>query len=118
MNVEERRRRRFSEAFRKEVVVKIEKGEMTVVDASRLYEVKAQNVKNWLMKFGKKEYPPALLVQSHKDVTRLKDLEKENKQLKEMLGTQHMKVVYLETLLTLAKEELGADFEKKFDSHC
>jgi hypothetical protein len=35
-----------------------------------------------------------------------------------MLGTQQMKVVYLETLVSLAKEELGEDFEKKFDSHC
>jgi hypothetical protein len=27
-----------------------------------------------------------------------------------------MKVVYLEAVLTLAKEELGEDFEKKYDT--
>lgn len=117
MTVEERRRRRFSKEFRQEVVEMIEEGKMTVIEASRLYEVKSQNVRAWIKKYGKKEYPTPILVQSTKDIVRLRELEKENRRLKEALGSQQMKVVYLEAVLTLAKEELGEDFEKKYDTH-
>lgn len=117
MTVEERRRRRFSEEFRQEVVRMIEEGKMTVIEASRLYEVKSQNVRGWIKNYGKKEYPTPILVQSTRDIVRLRELEKENRRLKEALGTQQMKVVYLEAVLTLAKEELGEDFEKKCDTH-
>jgi transposase len=116
MTVEERRRRRFSKEFRQEVVEMIEEGKMTVIEASRLYEVKSQNVRAWIKKYGKKEYPTPILVQSTKDIVRLRELEKENRRLKEVLGSQQMKVVYLEAVLTLAKEELGEDFEKKYDT--
>lgn len=113
MTVEERFRRRFSEEFRKEIVSLIEKGELTMAEASRLYEVKTASVKRWVQKYGKVEYPKAIMVQSIRDVNRVRDLEKENKKLKETLGTQQMKLVYMEELLKLAKEQLGTDFEKK-----
>jgi transposase-like protein len=117
MTVEERRRRRFSKEFRKEVVGLIERGEISITDASRLYEVKAQNVREWVKRFGKGEYPQQIVIQSTKDVRRLEELERENRKLKEMIGTQQVKVVYLETLVALAKEKLGKEFEKKCDSH-
>lgn len=117
MTVEERRRRRFGEEFRKEIVRLIEGGGMTIAEAGRLYEVKPASVKRWLLKFGKGEYPKPILVQGMKDVNRVRDLERENQRLKEALGTQQMKLVYFEELIKLAKEELGDDFEKKYKSH-
>jgi transposase-like protein len=116
MTVEERRRRRFSEEFRKEIVGLIEGGKLTVAEASRLYEVKRDCIKRWLTKYGKKEHPETIRIQSTRDVNRLQELEKENKRLKEVLGTQQMKVVYLEEVVKMAKEELGQDFEKKIKS--
>lgn len=62
MTVEERRRRRFSEAFRKEQVDLIESGQLTVQEVSRLYKVKSASIKRWLIKFGKKELPSTILI--------------------------------------------------------
>ncbi|MEZ5032957.1 MAG: hypothetical protein R2787_16325 [Saprospiraceae bacterium] len=42
----------------------------------------------------------------------MKVLEKENQSLKQYIGEQQMRLVYMEQLLALAKERLGNDFEK------
>lgn len=113
MTVEERRRRRFSEAFRKEQVALIESGKLTVIEVGRLYEVKPQNVRRWLRKYGTEDLPEPIVIRSKSEVNRLRELERENQKLKEELGAQHMRAVYLEGLVTLARERLGEDFEKK-----
>lgn len=113
MTVEERRRRRFSEAFRKEQVRLIESGNLTVKDVSKQYEVKPQNVRAWLKKFGKNELPKTIMVTSSTEYDRIKDLEKEIKSLKELIGEQHVKLVVQEKILKKAEEKLGKDFEKK-----
>lgn len=113
MTTEERRRRRFSEEFRKEQVRLIESGKLTIAEASRLYEVKRANVRAWLVKYGKQELPGKILISSIKEVDRIKELEKENRRLKELIGSQQVELVYKEELLKLARERLGDGFEKK-----
>ena len=113
MTVEERRRRRFTEAFRKTQVSLIESGELTIAEVSRLYEVKQANVRRWLSKYGKKELPSPIIVSDSSDINRLKELEQENKKLKELVANQQLSLVYQEGLLQLAKERLGNNFEKK-----
>lgn len=113
MTTEERRRRRFSEEFRKEQVSLIESGEVTISEVSRMYEVKTDSIKRWLVKFGRKPLPEQIIIQSKKDYNRLAELEKENKKLKEALGDQYVKLVYHQKLVEIAKEKLGDDFEKK-----
>ena len=113
MTVEERRRRRFSDAFRIEQVALIESGELSVADVSRLYEVQRKNVRRWLDRFGNKPIPPTIHVTSVKDVDRLKSLEAENKKLKELIADQQLSMLYNEELLKMAREKLGDDFEKK-----
>lgn len=113
MTVEERRRRRFSVSFRKEQVSYIEKGEVTIREVSRMYEVKSASIKRWLLEYGTKPLPEPIIIQTKKDYDRLSELEKENKRLKEMLGDQYVKLVYHQKLVEIAKEQLGYDFEKK-----
>lgn len=113
MTTEERRRRRFSEEFRKEQVKLIESGKLTIAEASRLYEVKRANVRGWLLKYGNQELPGRILISSIKEVDRIKELEKENRRLKELIGSQQVELVYKEELLKLARERLGDSFEKK-----
>jgi transposase-like protein len=117
MTVEERFRRRFSEEFRKKIVRLIENKELTMVEAGRLYEVKPASIKRWVVKYGKGDYPKPIVIQGVKDVNRLRDLEKENRRLKEMIGNQQVQLVYQAELIKLAKEHLGEDFEKKCKSH-
>ena len=117
MTTEERRRRRFSEEFRREQVALIEQGELSIADVSRLYEVRANNVRKWVKKYGKTSRYDQVVITTKEEVNRIKDLEKEVENLKKIIGGQQVKVVYLEGLLNLAKKELGADFEKKVSSN-
>jgi len=113
MTVEERRRRRFSEDFRKEQVNLIEAGEVTIKEVSKLYQVQIANVKRWLRKYGKSKLPGPIIISNGKEFNRIRELEKENKRLLEHIGKQQVELVYKSELLSMAKERLGEDFEKK-----
>ena len=113
MTTEERRRRRFSEDFRKEQVRLIESGKVTIVEVSKLYQVKRQSVREWLKSYGKKEVPGKILISNGKEFDRIRELERENKNLMEVIGKQQVELIYKEELIRLAKEKLGDDFEKK-----
>src|SRR5690606_42071189 len=86
MTSEERRLRRFSEDFRKEQVRIIEAGEMTIGEVSRLYEVKRESVRNWLIKYGTKPVSQQIVLHTSSDVNRIRDLEGQVKQLQELIG--------------------------------
>ena len=113
MTVEERRRRRFSEEFRKEQVSLIERGERKIQEVVSLYEVKYDSVKKWLEKYGTKKLPEQLVIQTQAEVNRIKELESQACHLKEVIGEQQVELLYLRECLILAKERLGEDFEKK-----
>jgi transposase-like protein len=116
LTVEERRRRRFSERFRKEQVGYIERGEKTISQVSKQYQVKTASVAGWINKYGKAKQPPTILIQTGEDVQLIQSMEKEIQTLKRIIGEQQVKTLYLEECLALAKEKLGSDFEKKIKS--
>lgn len=113
MTVEERRRRRFSEDFRKKQVELIESGKLTRIEVSKLYEVKASSVDRWLKKFGKKPLPEQILISNRKEYNRIGDLKKENERLLQIIGQQQVELIYKSGLLQLAEDKLGEDFKKK-----
>lgn len=113
MTIEERRRRRFSDDFRKTQVALIEAGKLSVADVSKLYEVKQDNVRRWLIQFGSVALPQKIIVSNGREYDRIRELEKENKRLLEFIGKQQVELVYQKTFMDLAKERLGEDFEKK-----
>jgi len=92
MTVEERRRRRFSKSFRKEQVELIESGKLTVIEVSRLYEVKPASIKRWLVKYGKKKIPEQIMITTNTDYNRVVDLEKEVSRLTQLIGQQQIKI--------------------------
>ena len=113
MTTEERRRRRFSESFRKEQVKLIESNQLTILEVSRLYEVKTDSVRRWVKKYGVKTYPSQIIISSPKEIDKLKEIKKENQQLKEIIADQQIKIIYYDKLMDFVKEKLGDDFEKK-----
>jgi len=113
MTTEERRRRRFSEEFRKEQVQLIEQGKLSIKDVSKLYQVKTTSIKRWILKYGKSSFPKPIIISNGKEFDRLRELEKENKRLLEFIGNQQVEIVYKDEVIKLAKERLGDDFEKK-----
>ena len=113
MTVEERRRRRFSEEFRKQQVELIESGRITKEEVSRLYEVKVNSIIRWLKKYGKNPLPGRILVSNGKEYDRIGELQKENERLLQLIKKQQVELVYKSGLIKLAKDKLREDFEKK-----
>ena len=113
MTVEERRRRRFTENFRKEQVKKIESGELSVEEVSRLYEIQQKNVRLWLKKYGIKKIAEQIIISTSKDYNRVKDLEQEVAKLKQIIADQQIELIKTKSVVLLAEEKLGTSFEKK-----
>jgi len=113
MTSKERQCRRFSESFRQEQVDLIESGNLSVEEVSRLYEVKRQNVKRWLKKYGTKEISPQIIITTSSDYDRIGQMTKEIKELKELIGSQQIQIVHLESVRQEAEKKLGKGFEKK-----
>ena len=113
MTVEERRRRRFSEEFRKEQTRLIESGKVTQSEVCRMYHVKWESVSRWLKRFGKGDRPKKIFVTDGKELDRIRELDREKKKLLDVIGRQQVTLVYQSELIKLAKEKLGEDFEKK-----
>jgi transposase-like protein len=113
MTTEEKRRRRFSEDFRRKQVALIEQGTYTITEVCRLYDVRYYAVKKWVEKFGKKSSPGTIYVHSEKDIDRLREMEKEVDKLKKIIGEQQIQILYQSKVIELAKGRLGEDFEKK-----
>lgn len=113
MTVEERRRRRFSEEFKRSIVLQIEKEEITVKHVSVLYEVKICSVNLWLEKYGKTLLPKTIIVHTMDDISTLKDLRSQNQQLKGVVADYSVELHMTKTILKLYQEEFGFDFEKK-----
>jgi len=113
MTSKERQCRRFSETFRQEQVDLIESGKLSIGEVSRLYEVKRQNVKRWLTKYGTKEIAPQIIITTSSDYDRIGQMEKEIRELKELIGSQQIQIVHLESVYHEAEKKLGKGFEKK-----
>ena len=96
MTIEERRRRRFSEEFRKEIVFKIESGAISVKEVSVLYFVKAANVRNWIRKYGKEPLHVQILLPNPAGINRALELETAAKQLTTIICQQQLRFLNLE----------------------
>lgn len=105
--------KRYSEAFKKQVVSEYENGESSY-QLNRKYGITGTTtVTRWVKKYGRKGLRHQLMtIQTVDEQNQLKQLEEENKQLKEMVHHLTVKNIILESALELAEEE-GFEVKKK-----
>lgn len=114
MEKEQQYRRIFSEALKRRLVYEIEKGELSVIEVSRIYKVSTVSVYRWLAKYSKLYQKKSVIVVEEKsEGKKRKLLEAQVKELQQSLGEKQMRLDYLEKLLELHKEATGEDIEKK-----
>ena len=114
--------RRYSEAFKLQVVRELESGKLAnIADANRRYGIPGgETVKGWVRKYGKEHLLPRMIrVETPNEKDRLRELKKENERLKKTLAETHMKAVLYESWLEVACEEFGVTdvegFKKKLE---
>lgn len=109
---------RYSQAFKQKVVMEIEGGKLTISEAQKLYDIKgAGTIQTWIKKLGKNHLLKRIVkIEMTDEVNKLKQTEKEKKELESALAQAHLKIMSLEKMLEIAGRECGTDFKKKYDT--
>ena len=116
--MEERRKIYYSTAFKQKVIREIENGKLTKNQARILYGIGGGSIiQQWIKKFGKLHLLNKVVrVELTGEISKLKELEKQKKELESALAQAHLKLLYYESLIEVAEEELGVDLKKKLDT--
>jgi transposase-like protein len=113
--VSERRRRRFSENFKKEKVRELELGITTPSQLCKAYEVSGMSVYRWIAKFGSmKQKKERLIVESQSDAVQLLEMKKKIAELERVVGQKQLLIDFQQTMIDLAEEHYQVDIKKKF----
>ena len=105
---------RYSLAFKQKVVSEIERGELRIGDAQRIYDIKGNDtIQSWIRKLGKNHLLNKVVRIEMKDENeRIKELEKQVKGLESALAQSHVKNIALESLIECAEEHYQTDLKK------
>ena len=112
-----RLKRSFSEDFKKDVVKDYESGKLTALELSTLHGINHCLVYKWIYRYSLYQKQNIRVVEmSESSTKKLKELQKKVAELERILGQKQLNIEYLEKMIELAKEELGIDIKKNFDT--
>jgi len=115
-SVDERRRRVFSEDFKRKKVREIEQKITTIAEVSREYEVRASNVSKWLTQYSPNRMKSVrTIVESESDTRKLFDLQQKIAELERVIGQKQLLIDFQAKMMELAEQEYGIDIKKKFE---
>ena len=108
-----RKRRVYSEDFKREIVNFYESGKFSVMQLERLYGVHNVTIYNWIYKFSTfNEKGIRVVEMKDSNIDKLKQLELKVKELEQAVGQKQIKIDYLEKIIDIAKDELNIDIKK------
>jgi transposase len=117
MSVSERRRRHFSESFKRAKVREIELKQTTASEVCRQYEVSQTNVQRWMKKYGDKyQKGVRTIVELESDTRKIGELRNRIAELERLVGQKQIQLEFQEKMFEIAQELYGVDIKKKFDS--
>ena len=107
---------RYSGAFKQKVVSEIESGQITIAEARRIYDITGgDTINNWLKKFGKHHLLNKVVrVQMRDEKDKVKELERQKRELESALAQAQLKNICLESLVESVEEHYGIDVKKTF----
>ena len=112
-----RKKRCFSEAFKKNIVKEFESGKYSVLQLEKLFKVNNKSIYQWIYKYSTFNDQSARIVEMKQSSTnKVKELEKQIKELQRAVGIKQLQIDYLEKMLDIAKEDLGIDIKKNYDT--
>ncbi len=113
MSESERRRRTFSESFKRAKVLELEQGKTKVNEICRAYELSTSTVHRWVNKFGKTQKPVRFVVEADSDSKKLLELKKKIAELERVIGQKQIMIDFQSKMIELAEEAYGVDIKKK-----
>lgn len=112
---EQRIFRRYSTAFKQKVVNEIENGKLTISEAKLVYDIRGDGtIQIWMRKFGKTHLLNKVIhIEMKDEPNKIKELEKQKKQLESALAQAHLKIITLESTVKVLEEKRGVKLKKK-----
>lgn len=106
--------KRYSEVIKRQVVSEYEAGN-TVPDLQKKYGISGSpTIARWIRKYGKQGYrEQTIYIQSADEIDRIKELEKQVKELQQALGRMTLEKLKLESMLEVL--QVDTEIVKKND---
>ena len=115
MNEAERRRRHFSDNFKKSKVQELELGRLTISELKRQYEVSSTTIYRWIANFGTmKNKLERIIVETDSDTKELLLLKQKIADLERTVGQKQVLIDFYDKLIDIAEIEYKVDIKKKF----
>ena len=112
-----RKQRNYSEAFKKSLVREYESGKYSVLQLEKLHGVSNVSIYQWIYKFSTFNQQGYRVIEMKKSSSaRVKELENRVKELERVVGQKQIMIDYMEKMMEIAKEELGVDVKKNFNT--
>ncbi len=98
----------YSESFKLKILAELTKGNYSKRQIGLLYGIQPSTINEWIKKYDRKDLMNTrVLVQTSDEITRIKALQKELKQLKELLVRKDIDKLINDSYLEVAAEKLG-----------
>ena len=112
--------RRYSESFKLKILDELTTGKLNKNQLGKLYGINPTTINEWIRKYNRKDLMNTRIkVQTKDEITRIKALQKEIKQLKELLLKKDLDALVQDSYLEVAAEDLGyksvAELKKKLN---
>lgn len=112
-----KKKRTFSEDFRKKVVQEYESGEHSVRDMEKIYRLSSSLIYSWIYRYSTYNKKSVQVVEmKDSQMERLKRMEARIKELERAIGQKQMNIDYLEKMIELAKEHYDIDIKKNLNT--
>lgn len=116
LSTDERRRRTFSEEFKRKKVREIEQKITTIAQVSREYDVRASNVSKWLSTYSNNHMKGVrTIVESESDTRKIIDQQQKIAELERIIGQKQLLIDFQAKMIELTEQEYGIDIKKKFE---
>ena len=112
-----RKRRSYTDEFKKEIVKGFESGEFSVSQLGKLYGIHNVVIYRWIYKFSTFNEKGVRVVEMKQSSSlKLKELAQKVKDLERIVGQKQIKIDYLEKMIDIASEEFDIDIKKKHNT--
>jgi transposase-like protein len=108
--------RRYSLAFKAQVVQDIESGRLTAAEAAKVYDIAGHStIQKWLAQFASQQSKNRVVrIESPDEARKILALKQEKRQLETALAQSQLKIRVLETIIEKADEHYQDDLKKNF----
>ena len=112
----EKRKRKFSEQFKREKVKLIEKGKVKVAEICRMYDVSATSIYHWIDKYGTGPKIEKLIVEKHSETKALLEMQKRLADLERLLGQKQIEVEFYKKMIDIAEDHYDINIKKNYST--